>query len=271
MSLPPGHLYGVNLRNRRVGGLTLTEIVYPPSYQVPKHSHELSQVCFVRDGTFSESYGRKSRECSPLTLIARPPDETHAHSFHNSGATCFVIEIGSELLQRVREHSVVLDDSASFHGGFLAWLAKRIYNEFNCADKDSSLAIEGLTLEMMAEMSRRNVKVLERKLPRWLERAREFLHAHYFETVTLEDVANSVGIHPVHLARVFRQTYHCTIGEYVRQLRIEFACREVSLSNTSLAEIAVAVGFYDQSHFSKTFKQIVGLTPSEYRAAFRPR
>ncbi len=153
----------------------------------------------------------------------------------------------------------------------LAWLAKRLYDEFHYEDNASALAIEGLTLELLSEASRRQVKISERKPPRWLEHAREFIHGHFSESVFLEDVANSAGTHPVHLARVFRQFHHCTVGEYVRQLRIEFACREVSLTDRPLTEIAVAAGFYDQSHFSRTFKHTVGLTPSEYRAAFRPR
>ncbi len=269
--LPPGQLYGQNLRTRQVAGFIFTEIVYSAGCQVAKHCHELSQLCFVREGTFSEVYGKKSREVGPLTLIARPSDEMHSHRFYNAGARCFVIEVGRESLQRVREHSLVLDASAEFRGGLLAWLAKRLYDEFHYEDNASALAIEGLTLELLSEASRRQVKISERKPPRWLEHAREFIHGHFSESVFLEDVANSAGTHPVHLARVFRQFHHCTVGEYVRQLRIEFACREVSLTDRPLTEIAVAAGFYDQSHFSRTFKHIVGLTPSEYRAAFRPR
>ena len=242
MRRPPGRLYGQNLRNRNVGGLTLTEIAYPPGYQVLRHSHELPQLCFVREGAFSEVYGRKSREVTPLTLIARPCDEEHAHRFHLTGARCFVIEIGSESLRRVREYSAVMDDSAEFQGGLLAWLGTRLFNEFQHDDAASSLAIEGLTLEMLSEASRRPAKVLERKPPRWLERSREFLHAHFSEPVTLADVANSAGVHPTHLARVFRQFYLCTTGEYLRRLRIEFACRETSQTEASLTEIAVAAG-----------------------------
>jgi len=268
---PPGHLYGQNLRTRNVAGLTLTEIVYPPAFQVLRHSHELSQLCFVRAGTFSEFYGRKSREVKPMTLIARPCDEAHAHRFHDNGARCFVIEIGSESLRRVRQYSPVLDDSAEFQSGLLTWLATRLYNEFNHEDDASSLAIEGLVLEMLSEASRRAVKVLDRKSPEWLKHASDFLHAHFLEPVTLADVANAADVHPTHLARVFRRSYLCTIGEYVRRLRIEFACREVSLTDRSLTDIAVAAGFYDQGHFSRTFKQIVGLTPGQYRAAFRQR
>jgi AraC family transcriptional regulator len=89
--------------------------------------------------------------------------------------------------------------------------------------------------------------------------------------LTLDGIAKSVGTHPVHLARAFRQHHYCTIGEYIRKLRVEFACCEITTTDSSLAEIAARTGFYDQSHFSRTFKRIIGVTPREYRAAFRSR
>jgi AraC family transcriptional regulator len=94
---------------------------------------------------------------------------------------------------------------------------------------------------------------------------------HFSESLTLAGVAASVGVHPVHLARVFRQHYRCTIGEYVRQVRIEFASRELSVSDAPLAEIAFTSGFSDQSHFSKTFKRLTGQTPAQFRKASRLR
>ena len=60
-------------------------------------------------------------------------------------------------------------------------------------------------------------------------------------------------------------------GEYIRQLRVEYACRQLSSSSTALAEIASAAGFSDQSHFSRTFKRQIGMTPSQYRAISRAR
>jgi AraC family transcriptional regulator len=166
---------------------------------------------------------------------------------------------------------LVLDRSAEFNQGVSVWLAKRLYNEFYRADGASGLAMEGLTLELMAEVSRRQVTTPESALPRWLEQAREFLHAHFSDEMTLESIARTVRTHPVHLARVFRRHYGCTVGEYVRRLRVEAACRELSSTDAPLPQIALAAGFYDQSHFSRTFKKIVGLTPTAYRASFRPR
>jgi AraC family transcriptional regulator len=271
MSLRQRWLFGDVLKTYVGSELRLTETLCAPSFRAPHHSHELFQFCLIIEGGFSEKCGQKTRECAPLTLITHPPDETHANRYYSSGAHCFVVEIEHRWLSRSREYSLALDRSAEFKYGSSVWLAKRLYDEFYRMDSASPLAIEGITLEMMAEVSRHHVKTSEGTSPRWLEQTRDLLHAHFSEELTLEGIAGAVGTHPVHLARVFRQYYGCTVGEYVRRLRVEFTCRELSLTNTPLIQIALAAGFYDQSHFSRTFKKIVGLTPTAYRSSFRPR
>ena len=60
-------------------------------------------------------------------------------------------------------------------------------------------------------------------------------------------------------------------GEYVRRLRVEIACQRLASSDMPLAEIALAAGFSDQSHFTKTFRHYNGMTPGEYRRRLRSR
>jgi AraC family transcriptional regulator len=79
------------------------------------------------------------------------------------------------------------------------------------------------------------------------------------------EIARAAGVHPVYLARTFREHHGMTIGEYVRKLRIEHACRLISTTGAPLSEIALAAGFCDQSHFSRTFKRVTGSSPAEYR------
>jgi AraC-like DNA-binding protein len=52
----------------------------------------------------------------------------------------------------------------------------------------------------------------------------------------------------------------------VRCERIEFACREMLKADAKLTDVAISAGFYDYSHFTKTFKQTMGVTPAQYRA-----
>lgn len=271
MKLPPGKLFGKNLKNRQVAGLRLAEVVYFPGFATPKHSHDLPQLCLVRKGIFTEVYSGKTREVRSSSLITRPSGESHTQCFHNSEVHCLIVEFEQQWLARVREHHLSLDDSRAFDGGLPVWLATRLFAEFQLPDEASSLSIEGLALELMAALSRQRCRMPRQSPPSWIKQTRELLDAHFLEALTLNGIAKSVGAHPVHLARAFRQHHYCTIGEYIRKLRVDFACREISRTGDSLAEIASRSGFYDQSHFSRTFKRIIGVTPGEYRTSFRSR
>lgn len=175
------------------------------------------------------------------------------------------VDVSALLVDRAREYSLDLGESI-YASGRLTALMFKLYKEFVISDEASPLAIEGLVLEMLAEVSRRKPGRDSRTPPRWMILVIDFLEDRYRERITLEEVASAAGVHPVHLARQFRRYKRCTIGEYIRRLRIERACRELSTSNGSLSAIAAGVGFADQSHFSRTFKHVVGLTPAEYRA-----
>jgi AraC family transcriptional regulator len=166
----------------------------------------------------------------------------------------------------MRKHSVTLSEPSVFYSNSLICLIMKIRREALHTDALSHLVIEGLMLEVAAEASRFAGAACEGQYPRWLKQVREILHDRFCERLTLSDIGKSVGIHPVYLAGVFRQRYRCSVGEYLRQLRIEFACREITTTDTPLAQIALAAGFAHQSQFSRTFKRVTGLTPAQYRS-----
>jgi AraC family transcriptional regulator len=150
-------------------------------------------------------------------------------------------------------------------------LAARLHEEFWGADEASALAIEGLTLELLAECSRSVSPGTDRHPPRWLASAFDLVRARFREPLTLSAVAESVGVHPAHLARVFRRFHGCTLGAHVRTLRIEYACQCLTSSAASLAQIALAAGFSDQSHFSNAFRRSMGMPPAAFRRYARAR
>jgi AraC family transcriptional regulator len=144
----------------------------------------------------------------------------------------------------------------------------KIYDEFKHLDSASPVAIQGLAMEMFAAVSRNQTNLATHQPQRWLARAGEFLRESFTEHLTITQVASVAGVHPVYLAREFRRFHGCTIGEYIRRLRVERACFQLSASDQSLATIAAGAGFSDQSHFSRTFKRRMGMTPAQYRANF---
>src|SRR5262249_40350364 len=147
---------------------------------------------------------------------------------------------------------------ADFQGGPFVRLARCLYREFRQSDPFAPLAVEGLMLELIAGLARRRDHAAGRRPPVWLARVRELLRARFGAPPGLGEMAREVGVHAVHLARTFRAHYGCSTGEYVRQLRVEFACQRLAKSAAPLVEIALAAGFFDQSHFTRVFKQFTG-------------
>lgn len=263
--MPSGQFCGINLRSDLVSEFTFIESMYLPNQKHLKHSHECATFCLVLEGGFTETCGRTSLACSPSTLLFYPAGEVHTECFHDLTTRCFVIEIKRSWLENIQQFPVVAGQPASFQGGKVSGLALRAYKEFCAMDEFSYLSAEGLLLEMMAELSRSSRQCRDGRPIKRLELVKELLHQRFRESLTLATIAEQVGMHPVSLAQAFRKTCGTTVGEYVRSLRIEFACRELSNPDNPISEIAVAAGFFDQSHFTRTFKQSVGVTPAEFR------
>jgi AraC family transcriptional regulator len=258
--------HGRAAESRRVAGLTLSLITYAPRLELPRHAHESAGFCLVLQGTYAEKYAGKTLSCRPQTVTFSPAGERHSNLFDGGGSHCFIMDMEPRWLAGLCEGGPRLDSPAEFAGGSLAWLATRLYREFCESDEASRLAIEGLALEMIAETARSSSRPRAHDAPRWLRQAKEILHAQFAERLSLAGLSSAVGVHPVYLASEFRRCYGSTIGEYLRRLRIEYACREIRASASPLTEIALSAGFSSQSHFSRTFKRHTGMTPAEYRS-----
>jgi AraC family transcriptional regulator len=267
--LTQGNFYGEMLRQHDAGGFSLSQTRYRPSSTLPRHSHESHYVCFVLSGTYKESYERKVRSCEPSMILYHPAGELHAQSFDKTPVDLFRVEVNPARL-RYASHSDLSMDGRDFRGGLPVGLAHKLYQEFREPDAVSHLAIEGLGLELIATIARDSRRHISSRQPqRWLSQAHELIKSRFLEHLTLGEIACTVGVHPITLAREFRRHYECTVGEIVRRERISFACRELLRPEESLADIAIAAGFCDQSHFAKTFKKLTGITPTEYRTSHR--
>jgi AraC family transcriptional regulator len=257
------------LRRCDVSGLILGEVVYAPHCTRPPHEHKRACLHFLLRGGYVEFQGTRSHECHPLTVSFQP--EGHEHSYRCSAAAsrALTIEFEPAWTARLREYGIELQHAINLRSPLLQWFLARLYREFSLPEVGSALVIESLALELAVEISRQQHPPELR--PHWLPRVLAFLHEHFVDSPSLPEIARRAEVHPVHLARTFRRYYRCTVGEYLRQLRVAFACQQLTQSSRPLIEIALAAGFSDQSQFSRTFKRAMGLTPAAFRAATRMR
>jgi AraC family transcriptional regulator len=256
---------------RTITGFSLKEFSQPPNCRLSWHEHEHASICFVAAGFYAERARGRDQECTSHSMVLKPPAEPHADVFGRLGGRCLLIEILPGRHQTTEEFSAITARPTVARSSRLAALGHRLHSEFFEADTASRLALEGLILEVLADASRAVANESSLVEPRWLRQARELLHESLFDPPTLSAVASAVGINPSHLARTFRKRYGCTMGEYLRRLRIERATHQLATSHAPISEIGIEAGFFDQSHFSKVFRRHTGLTPAEYRARVRVR
>jgi len=252
-------------RREQVADLMLTETFYPARLNLSPHAHENACFGLVIEGEYAEEFGVKSLLCQRHTVLFRPPQVIHGNHVSESGARCFFVEVAPHWLESLPAQGASLKEPALLEGGALERLANSLYREWRETDDVTPLVIQGLTLEMLAHFHRGLQTRREARPPQWLERVHELIRSRFVESLQLAEISQSVGMHPMHVAREFRRYYRTTIGQFIRQQRIHFACELLAQSEASLIEIALEAGFAHQAHFTTVFKRCTGLTPAQYR------
>jgi AraC family transcriptional regulator len=267
--LPCGKFYGRYLGSIDVPGFRLTESSYAAGTILPRHSHASSHFNFVVTGAYQERLGRRELTRRRSALLFLPCDHSH-EEMHSIAGRQFKIEVDDAYFARLGKARADMKTPLDLSGGEGRRLAMRIYQEFSNADPLSPVVIEALGLELLTLTVRRWNSV-ERRPPEWLLRVREQLESSFTESFNLTDLAQTAGVHPVHLAQSFKRWFGCTVGELVRELRLNEACSALERSDASLAHIAVEAGFTDQSHLCRVFRRLKGTSPSAYRQRARAR
>ena len=101
-------------------------------------------------------------------------------------------------------------------------------------------------------------------------KAMQHIHEHYQEALNTHDIASMVGLSHRQFNRRFHRFFNTSLCQYLMRVRINAACRLLTETDHSVTGIAGEVGFYDQSHFSRTFTRLMGLSPLKYRKRHIP-
>lgn len=99
----------------------------------------------------------------------------------------------------------------------------------------------------------------------FVEIAQDYVNEHYYENLTLNEVSEKVGITAGYLSTLFSQQVNCSFIDYLNEIRIEHACTYLQQNYFKTYEIAYKVGFHDEKYFSKVFRKVIGMSPSEYK------
>ena len=224
------------------------------------HYHENPHICFLLQGGDIESRSHRSYERKTGDIYFYYAGETHSSISRKSISKNTVIEFGKTFLGKygLSESQI---DTAVRHNLDAKFLILKMQKEMLIDDGWSPLTIQTLLLNLVNYSS----ESYDKAVPKWVQSLADFLNDKWNEKVTLQELSTATATHPVTISKHFRKYFSCTLGEYLRKRRIDKSIPLIKDSRMSLTEIALHCGFADQSHFTRTFKQLTGFLPKEFR------
>jgi len=254
--------------SRMFGGIDLMSARFVQHRFAP-HSHDELMIGVIHAGVKSFRRGRSLEHAAPGSLSVVNPGEMHTREREYGReliyAALYVPEtaLAAMLDDRRGDHAIVrqpiIDDRD-------IWLCFATAHRIVMADDDVTAAEEAMIWGVSLLFERYGTSPLARPeadRPKAVKRAVEFLQAHACDNVSLEDVSAVSGVGLFHLIRLFQKHVGLTPYAYLTQIRI-VKSRQLLRLGVSAAQVALDVGFADQAHFTKRFKQLTGATPAHY-------
>lgn len=264
MALKAGTLHAAKSARHAIDGFIVHDGFYPPSLTIKRHDHELASICVVLAGSYHESVGRKKqRMATPGTVIVHPAGEHHANRHEAVQTRILTVEIETARLAELRDEIRLFDESWHRKDDVLAMFGTRVGRSMTHPDASSALVAESLILELLAAAGR--VQRAERHKAPWLTLVRDYLEENTSSVPSMSQLAAVAGVHPVHIARTFKDAFGCSVGTYARRLQVAQAVSLLQAGRESLSAIADQTGFADQSHMTRTVHAQTGLTPGSWR------
>ena len=263
--LRPSQFYGTT-RQTRVGGIFDIRWLAATGREedVAVDTHSDAHSVLVLSGVYI-STARLAAERAPAPfLVFNPPGTTHRDRFLDGVGSFLTISLSAAEFARMRDVVDLSDAARTLIRPEAISSAFLILREIRGAGTDSGL-MECASWELLASTA----DIGDRRMtPAWAYVAYEALMDQTASaSLSIADVALAAGVHPVHLARVFRQAWGCSPGELLRWRRAERAADLLAGTGMPAADIAALVGFVDQSHMNRAFRALYGLMPIAWRRA----
>jgi len=254
-----GQFHGLTRPLRAFTGARGVRVVHPAYQVIAEHRHDSACLTLHTLGSGREHFDDAEAQISGPSAVFHRPDSAHLDHIGDLGLETVSIEFDITWL-RSAGLDIRLDRSHHWQGGAVGQSA-RILAKLWVFESDE-LRLSRATAVFLGQALRSAAP------PRfhWLQEVSEALAAESPpSTLTL---AHRLDLHPAWLARAYRAAVGEGMGETVRRSRVERAINLLRSTDARLADIAAAVGFFDQSHMNRCFTSVVARTPRQIRSEY---
>jgi AraC family transcriptional regulator len=260
--LSPGHYFGKEQQFNENASFKLNITAYQPEIHIHEHYHENAYLSLLISGGYEEVSKKASNGITPGEVLFRPAGYNHANHFRLAGARCLNIEFKQNVLQQLELPAALPGKMIVYKAGTFDYLYRLLY--FFSQDPGISLPEEYI-LSWLSEYTADNIPV---RLP-WLPKVKAILENEFDTHHTIKSVAARVFVHPIYLARAFKEREGITIGEYQLKMRVREAMKLLFTTTLPVTDIAFAAGFSDASHLVRSFRFFYLATPHRFRALLK--
>jgi AraC family transcriptional regulator len=263
-TLEHGRWFGTTLGTRTVAQYTIAELQSVLADEaLPEHVHTDAHFVLPLAGSYvSSARGWASAEIRRMAIY-NPPGIVHRDRFTTQTGAFFAVSIGCEALSLLDPH-VLPGDALATTDGEILQLLRDLYRERRRWDAHSPLIAEGLCIALLGSLGRRAWAPAS-KAPPWLQHV--LAHIEEVETAhrTIAGLAAVAGVSAHDFVRTFRHHVGTSPGVFVQRRRMA-AARARLATDASIVDVALSLGYADQSAFTKAFTRANGISPARFRA-----
>jgi AraC family transcriptional regulator len=258
--LEQGEYVGCILKEQQADGIVASVSAYNQNqFNDNWHYHVNAHISFVLKGGRSEQ--KKERyECLRGTATFYVPGEVH-RMIRMRNSTHINLELEQSFLQKYHITEQEMENVFRKTPDTVLMMLN-IYRELTAADDYTDASISLLLMKFLDQAEGWR---FTHNIPVWVTIVREYLHDNWTGKISLTELAEVTDVHPVTISHYFPKYFSSTLGSYMRKLKVEKALAMLNTADASLTSIAYACGFFDQSHFTRTFKQLTGFLPAQYQ------
>lgn len=257
--LETGIYIGKEVNQQTFDGIIASETVYETNFISDWHFHKNPHFSHILHGGSKENRENGFEQQRSGSSLYYYPGVAHQNMAYLPNTRIFNLEFSASFLT---EYGIDIP-TESWMFSDIYWNRNnliKIMAEYYLNDQVSPLSIHQLALSLLS--TNKTPPLLNTG---WPAKLRDILHDNWNRSLSLLDISTELNLHPVTISRYFPHYFGCTLGDYLRWLKIEKAQLMIRLQKQSLTEIAYFCGFVDQAHFTKTYKRFFGITPKQYQ------
>lgn len=236
-------------------------VYYAPYVFMPSHVHSVGQFSTLLCGQAQETNINGQLDNGMGVSEFKPVAYKHSNQIGTNGAMFLSINLDSEHEDFVSEFGNVNWQVTDKSAAQTLW--NQLFSNLLNPVPDIAKHIEPLVLDILTTSLSTEFRI--KKAPSWLLLAEQALHE---SEMSAEQIAADVGVHRVHLSRVFRAYFCMSLSQYRQRLALQKSIAAILTEEDAICSASAQAGFADQSHLTRVMKKQLGTTPNTLKKAF---